>query len=282
MLMRRLRELLGGDEARVLQFARHDNREPTTIVRLMSGATVDSLRATTTDDAVRLVPHEQSGMVVVQGSKRALLADWSRRGLAQVQDPTSASIVDHLDLRPGQRVLDRCAGLGTKTIQIVERIGPAGSVLAVDPNHHRIQGLQRLLDERGIGNVHVREVAFLGGECIDPYDRILVDAPCSNSGVLPRRAEARYAQDDRSLASLRQLQLDILNDTIPHLSPGGSLVYSTCSVWPEENEDLVSTFLSAHLQIRLIVQQSVLPSLDSDDPTRYHDGGYFAVLSRHD
>lgn len=281
VLMRRLRELLGNDEVRVLQFARHDNREPPTIARLMPGTTINNLRETA-GDSVDLVSHEREGMIAVHGAKRALLADWSRRGLAQVQDPTSASIVDHLDLRPGQRVLDRCAGLGTKTMQIVERVGPGGNVVAVDPNHRRMKGLKRMLEERGITNVSVREVAFLGSDRIDPFDRILVDAPCSNSGVLPRRPEARYAQDDRSVTSLRKLQLDILNDTLAHLAAGGLLVYSTCSVWSEENEDLIAFFRSFYPEILLLDQQSMLPSFETEAPESYHDGGYFAVLKRPD
>jgi 16S rRNA (cytosine967-C5)-methyltransferase len=274
-LMKRLRDLLG-DEQRALEFARHDNREPPTIVRLMSGSTIDDLRA-----EIDVSPHERPGMCVVHGAKRALLAEWARRGIAQAQDPTSADIVDHLDLQPGQRVLDRCAGLGTKTLQILERIGPSGTILAIDPNHGRIEGLRRLIEERGIANVEVRETAWLAeNNPTSTFDRILADVPCSNSGVLARRPEARYVQDDRSLASLRKLQLDIIQDTFPFLAPNSRLVYSTCSVWPEENERLVETFLSSHPEFRLIEQRATLPSFHTPDPQRYQDGGYFAVLGR--
>jgi len=276
-LIKRLRDLLG-DEGRMVEFARHDNREPPTIVRLSPSAGPGDLQAA----GVEVTPHQHPGMYVVAGARRSVLADWARRGVAQVQDPTSAGVVDHLLLQPGQRVLDRCAGLGTKTLQIWDRIGGGGTIVAVDPNRARMEQLRQMLKERGISNIQVRETAWLGDQDLPPFDRILVDAPCSNSGVLSRRPEARYAQDDRALLSLRNLQTDILNDTCGHVSPGGLLVYSTCSIWPDENERLVERFLSSHRNFRLLEQCSTLPSFDNPAPDHYHDGGYFAVLQRDD
>jgi 16S rRNA (cytosine967-C5)-methyltransferase len=281
-LMDRLRKLLG-DEQRAIEFARHDNREPPTIVRLIPGAKAEDLVA----PGIEVMPHEQPGMFVVSGAKRSTLADWAGRCVAQPQDPTSALVVDHLDVRGGeevQNVLDRCAGLGTKTMQIAERLGTNGSVVAIDPNRARCDALLRTATERGL---LTRVSAFCKSWMRDipqpgSFHRVLVDAPCSNSGVLARRPEARYAQDDRALASLRKLQLDILIDTLPHLAPGGLLVYSTCSVWSDENEGLIASFLSSHPQVLLVEQRSVLPRFDSQDPTRYHDGGYFAVLRYRD
>jgi 16S rRNA (cytosine967-C5)-methyltransferase len=112
------------------------------------------------------------------------------------------------------------------------------------------------------------------------FSKILIDAPCSNSGVLARRPEARYAQDEKTLASLARLQDRILDDSAPALLNGGRLVYSTCSIWPQENQARVKNFLGRHADYRLIDERPTFPSVDSD-PTKYHDGGYFAVLERH-
>jgi 16S rRNA (cytosine967-C5)-methyltransferase len=281
-LFSRLKALMGEDDA--IRFCEHDNAEPPTIVRLISGASPTDLD----DPLVQITPHEQSGMYVVFGAKRDLLARWSSHGIAQVQDPTSALVVDHLDIHGGnetQNILDRCAGLGTKTMQIAERLGPNGNVVAIDPNRTRCEGLKKVAAERGLINkvfvfnkAWMREVTGAGGMS-NSFHRVLIDAPCSNSGVLARRPEARYAQDDKTLTSLRELQLKILDDTAPYLCPNGLLVYSTCSIWPEENQEVVKIFMASHPDFQKLSEMVTLPSFDPD-PSRYRDGGYFAVLGK--
>jgi 16S rRNA (cytosine967-C5)-methyltransferase len=272
----RLTALIGVSDA--LRFCEHDNREAPTIVRLYQSASPADLVASD----VTATPHEQSNMFVVSPAKPSVLADWARRAVAQVQDPTATRAVEHLHIEPGQTVLDRCSGLGTKTLQMHERVGTHGLVVAVDPSAPRMQILRRMVEQRAITNVLVREIGMLTElEPDDPntFDRILIDAPCSNSGVLARRPEARYHQSDRALSSLAKLQDRILDDTAPALRPGGRLVYSTCSVWPEENGERVQAFLRRHGDYSLVQEEAVLPAF-SDDPTRYHDGGYFAVMAR--
>jgi 16S rRNA (cytosine967-C5)-methyltransferase len=230
-------------------------------------------------------------MVVAEGAKRSILADWSRRGLAQPQDPTSAQVVEHLDVIGGDavcNVLDRCAGLGTKTMQIAERLGPSGSVVAVDPNRARCDTLRQTTVDRGlVERVFVFNKSWMNefwhlGTVEKALHRVLIDAPCSNSGVLARRPEARYTQDAASLASVRKLQLDILDDTAPYVLPDGLLLYSTCSIWPEENESVVSEFVSRHPEYRLLDSHRTLPSLTSAEATTYRDGGFWALLRRAD
>jgi 16S rRNA (cytosine967-C5)-methyltransferase len=271
-LVTRLIELLGVERA--IQFCEHDNREPPTIVRLFQGAQLPS------DDSIR--PHEQPGMFVVKGGKRATFADWAARGIAQVQDPTSARVAHHLDLQPGQDVLDRCAGLGTKTLQIHDLLGGSGWIMAVDPSEPRCKGLRELLLKRQIDNVAGIQASMLHDitELKRPaFDRILVDVPCSNSGVLARRPEARYTQSAEHLGSVTKLQDQIMDDTADYLRPGGRLVYSTCSIWPQENQQRVEHFLISHPDYTLISSTLTWPSM-APEPTRYHDGGYLAILKR--
>jgi 16S rRNA (cytosine967-C5)-methyltransferase len=111
------------------------------------------------------------------------------------------------------------------------------------------------------------------------FSKILVDAPCSNSGVLARRPEARYARDEKTLASLARLQDRILDDSAPALMSDGRMVYSTCSIWPQENSERVKSFLGRHQDYRLLEEKLTFPSVD-DDAVKYHDGGYWAVLER--
>ena len=276
-LFRRLTRIMSTDDG--LAFCRHDNAEPPTLVRLFRGATIEQLAT----EGVTIGPHEQGGIYVVAGAKRAQIESWASRGLAQVQDATSAQAVEHLDPKSGQRVLDRCSGLGTKALQIRERVGPDGAIIAIDPSVQRCEGLRAILAARGIENVTVHQAGMLRGVTSigqNSFDRILIDAPCSNSGVLARRPEARYAQDERSLRSLEQLQRDILDDSAPYLVPGGVLVYSTCSVWPQENEDQVRAFIARHPDYELYHSRATHPSFRATDPSRYHDGGFVAVLRR--
>ena len=275
-IFRRFEQVMGTADA--IRLCEHDNAEPPTIVRLFDGRSATDLEAV----GITVTPHVQPGMYVVKPARPQLLAEWARKGVAQVQDPTAALVVPELDLRPGQTVLDRCCGLGTKTFQMHAALGADGKVLAVDPSDARCETLCRLASDRRIDNLVVRKTGMLEGLSPDDpktFDRILIDAPCSNSGVLARRPEARYAQTDAALASLAQLQDRILDDTAPALSKGGRLVYSTCSIWKEENEARVEGFLSRHPNYRLVGQQTTLPSLDTD-PTKYRDGGYYAVLHK--
>jgi 16S rRNA (cytosine967-C5)-methyltransferase len=277
-LLSRLTELVGIADA--LRICRHDNAEPPTIVRLFASQSAAALAG----EGVTVTPHERPGMFVVEGAKQSILAAWAKAGVAQVQDPTAAVVVDACDVSNGQTVLDRCAGLGTKTLQLRERTGDTGHVYAVDASALRCEGLRQLLAVRKIGNVHVFHGSMLSklGKQLPPmFDRVLVDAPCSNSGVLARRPEARYSQDERILASLETLQRSILKDTAPRVAAGGLMVYSTCSIWPEENEAMVASFLREHPAFELLKERSTLTSM-GDEPSKYHDGGYFAVLSKRD
>jgi 16S rRNA (cytosine967-C5)-methyltransferase len=267
--------LLGRDDA--IRFCEHDNREPPTLVRLFSGAGVEELPSA----GVEVLPHEQPGIFVVNGAKQSLLAEWSRRGVAQVQDATAARVVQECDIRAGQSALDRCCGFGTKTLQLAEKVGPSGSVLAVDPNRARTEGLRKLLAERSIPNVSVATAAWMRDIIDRPaaFDRVLIDVPCSNSGVLARRPEARYRQDEQTLHSLEDLQRNILTDTATVVAPGGLLIYSTCSIWPRENQAMARWFAQRHPQFDFLREHTTLPSFDPD-PARYHDGGYFAIFAR--
>ncbi len=320
-LFERLAALLGPEDA--LRFCEHDNRTPPTLLRLARGHTIDDLQrdldgapgepgapdgdpagtlaapepadgrdgaggdASVVDErtaTVELLPHEAPGIVVVRGAKQADFARWSEKGLAQVQDATSAGIVTRLDVNPGMTVLDRCSGVGTKTQQLAEAVGADGRVFAVDAAGARISTLRRLVSRRkDLSHITAKRGEWmkeLPAEWPDAYDRILIDAPCSNSGVLARRAEARYIDLAEADAALPPLQLAILRDTWPFLAPGGLLAYATCSVFPLENGQVVRAFMAAHPEAELVEEHAVLPSYASDDPTVYRDGGYVAVLRK--
>lgn len=279
-LFDRLEKLM--DAERALQFCRHSNLAPPTILRLLPGATKDQLHV----GDVSIFAHKTPGFFIIKPTPHALLRKWSFDGIAQAQDITSAKVVDHCGIEPGMIVLDRCAGRGTKTMQLSEKVGESGKVIAIDSDRGKLKGLEDVVRHRKIRNVFwccgketncadVRKFVPCDG-----YDRVLIDAPCSNSGVLARRAAARYSQTAEAIASLTQLQQFILQDSAGAVKIGGWLIYSTCSVWPEENEQITTWFTAKFPNFKLIQQATIWPSIENDDPLSYHDGGYAAVFRR--
>ena len=253
------------------------NAEPPTLLRLRAELdTSELLRG-----GVEIAPHEVKGFAVVRGATRADFADWADRGLAQVQDAGTATLVRQLPLKNGQSVLDRCCGHGTKTLQLSERVGVKGTVTAMDSSVERVASLQRTLKRREILNVTTRIESTIAAAGIEPesFDLVLIDSPCSNSGVLGRRPEARYRQTTKHLESLALAQRELLNDSAPAVSVGGHLAYMTCSVWPEENERVVEWFIRKHKNFALAMTAShQLKAAES--PLRYRDGGFLAVFRR--
>ncbi|MCS7033669.1 MAG: RsmB/NOP family class I SAM-dependent RNA methyltransferase, partial [Phycisphaerae bacterium] len=271
---------LTDDPAQLQAFCRHNNSEPPTILLLAEGVAPESLAA----PGISLIPHAEGHRLYVAqpAPRKALLAEWASRGVAQVQDPTAAGVVSKMDIQPGMTILDRCCGRGTKTLQMAAATGRGGRVFAMDCNAARCQALRQALAHRALDHVGVIEASRLVDASVvlpQQFDRVLVDAPCSNSGVLARRPEARYRQNDQALEELTRLQAFLLADSAPAVRPGGLLVYSTCSIWPEENDRQVEAFLRENREFELVESIRRLPHSEPD-PTRYHDGGFTAVLRR--
>lgn len=191
-----------------------------------------------------------------------------QRGFFYVQDPSTLLAVKELDPHPGEKILDLCAAPGGKTTYIAQRMRNAGSVLALDIQPQRLARLRENCARLGVACV-----VFTPPEDAAPFDRILVDAPCSNSGVLRRRVDLRWRIKEEEIARLRQTQAELLKQVAPQLRPGGALVYSTCSLEPEENEMVVRDFLRAHPQFKLEVERQLLPFVEGVD------GAYVARMS---
>jgi 16S rRNA (cytosine967-C5)-methyltransferase len=195
-------------------------------------------------------------------------------GNAAVQDETSQRVVPLLQLAAGHRVLDLCAAPGGKTLQIADTLR-RGHLVAADVDAAKVEGLKALGTQIQGVTYETRVVSDKGDLPFEPasFDRILVDAPCSNTGVLRRRVEARWRLEKKDFASLAQIQNALLTRALPLLKPGGRLVYATCSVEPEENEDVVAAVAAAHPDVTVQEGFRCFPS-------RNADGGYAAVLTR--
>ena len=203
---------------------------------------------------------------------------------AQPQDPTSIAVGRLTAARPGERVLDLCAGVGTKTFQMVEMMDDAGVVLAADRDGGRLDALRRRAGRTGCTSVRVVDAgavpAAVGG-LTGPLDLILIDAPCSNSGVFARRPEARYRLDRPSLERLVGVQSGLLGQAADLATPTTRVVYSTCSIEPAENEHVIEGFLQSHPRWRADPPMAVCPAVPPR-PAAWRDGGFATTLRRID
>jgi len=168
-------------------------------------------------------------------------------GRYTVQDEASQLVVALLDPQPGERVLDLCAAPGGKTTAIAERVGPSGSVIAVDRHTRRLDLVQRAVRRLGLTGIRTvardatRSLAELAPE--GGFDRILVDAPCSGLGTLRRNPDAKWRVRSGDSARLAEIQRALVGNAASVLRPGGALVYSSCTVLAEENEEIARHFL---------------------------------------
>ena len=179
-----------------------------------------------------------------------------------VQDPATRLAVDALDLHEGDTLLDLCAAPGGKTIQSAWR---GARVTACEVNPKRRRRLEENLRRTRLDGA-VRVLATLDeAEAGAPYGKILVDAPCSNTGVLRRRPDARWSFSEEKLASLVRLQAGLLDAAARLVAPGGLLVYSTCSCEAEENADQRDAFLSRHPEFSCVGSAESLPFLSGSD-----------------
>jgi 16S rRNA (cytosine967-C5)-methyltransferase len=198
-------------------------------------------------------------------------------------------VVELLDPRPGERVLDTCAAPGAKATAIAERVGAEGSVVAADRHARRLALVGRDAERLGLGwlrtvGADARTLAeTLAGE---RFDRVLVDAPCSGIGAWRRNPDARWRIVPGSLPELAALQLAILRGVRPLLAPGGSLVYSTCTLTPEENEAVIDALLDEAPELvrapASALPASIAPLLDARGalrtlPHRHDMDGFQAV-----
>jgi len=259
-IVERWTERLGRKEAERMLAA--DNEEPLITVRPnLARATQHEILARLRGEGFSPEPARNGGPVWVMGggfvpSRSAAF----REGLISLQDEAEASVVSILDPKEGEWVLDLCAAPGGKAAQIAEMLGPDGRLIALERHGSRARALHLNLRERlRLPNTHV-----VSGDGARPpfrrgFDRVLVDAPCSGLGVLRRRADARWRKEDSSVTSMAALQPTLLDGAAPLVGPGGVLVYSVCSLEPEETVEVVESFLKTHPEFELQGADRYLP-----------------------
>ena len=194
-----------------------------------------------------------------------------------VQDPSTAHAVKLLDPKPGETVLDACAAPGGKTVMIAERMRLQGELYAADIHADRIVTLKDTLNRMKCGWVKVikadsSRLQKVTGDKI--FDAILLDAPCTNTGVIRRRPDARWRFSLKRLKELTHLQKSLLDSASKVLKPGGRIVYSTCSLEPEENSSLVAGWLGQNTGFKMEKQVEIFP------PKAGTDGAFAALIRK--
>lgn len=196
-------------------------------------------------------------------------------GWFTVQDETAMQVGTALNPKPGSRVLDLCAAPGGKSTHLAELMQDQGEIIACDIDQGRLQTVQSLAKRLGLTCIRTCLVrgndrsSLPGGR----FDAVLADVPCSNTGVLGRRPEARWRIKPRDLEELVELQRYLFNSSAERLRPGGILVYSTCSNEPEENQLLIQAGVKDFPWLRIESEHEAIPGQPAD-------GGYRAVLRR--
>jgi 16S rRNA (cytosine967-C5)-methyltransferase len=218
-----------------------------------------------------LIQHEEPNFgVVPQGVNLTSL--FSNHKSLRVQDPTSAKALSLIENLHPKRILDVCAGRGTKTKQL-RSLFPNATIAATEPNDARREYLQELANEIDV-IVYSQET----DGPTEPFDLVIVDTPCSNSGVFSRRPEAKYRYDKKHIDSLVDLQQEILQDATSVLQNKGYLLYATCSIDAAENDKQVD-WLTEKYQMKLVSDHSTFPSgFPGSEPSKWRDGGFVTLL----
>jgi len=186
-----------------------------------------------------------------------------KEGAIMPQSRASMLVARTLDPQPGDLVLDLCAAPGGKTTHIAALMRNEGQVVAVEKHGGRAKALGENCERMGVTCVTVREedAADVDGE----FDRVLLDAPCSDLGTLQSRPDVRWKKDENTVARLAEEQARLLDAAAERVRPGGTLVYSTCTISPEENERQIERFLERRADFRSDTQTQLLPHRDGTD-----------------
>jgi len=267
-------------ESAARKLAEWDNKPAATILRIEQSAVdaaefIDALREAGIEPLMHPFSDKEIFLVLPRGIAVRKVPGYAE-GWFTVQDPATSVSVDLLAPRPGEAVLDACAAPGGKTAMIASRMKARGELVAMDLHDDRIdvlrENMKRLkLDwvELVKGNARSPQ-ATLGNR---KFDAILLDVPCLNTGVLRRRADARWRVDSSRLKMITKTQQAILSACVGLLKENGRIVYSTCSLEAEENEDLIAQWVRDHPDFRMVKSSKCFPPESGTD-------GAFAVLLR--
>ncbi len=215
-------------------------------------------------------------MVRITGPHAVTQLPGFAEGLFTVQDLSASEAVRALEPQQGWSILDMCSAPGTKTTQLAEATRDSACITATDIDPKRLERVQENVTRLGFKSVTLVREGQIGREMAGSFDAILLDVPCSNTGVLARRVEARFRIRPKVIEQLAATQRDLLARATSLVRAGGRICYSTCSIQEAENQGLVRDFLARNGQCELLREERILPSAQQFD----HDGAYVALLMK--
>jgi 16S rRNA (cytosine967-C5)-methyltransferase len=197
-------------------------------------------------------------------------------GLFEVQDAASQMVCRILDPQPGMRVVDACAGEGSKTLHLAALMKNKGKIIALDTQEWRLRELRKRATKAGVDTIEIRLITSskVYKRMKDTADRLLLDVPCSGLGTLQRNPDIKWKLTSKDLDRLKRLQQNLLESYCTILKPLGNMVYSVCSIFSSEGEDQVQRFLKNHQDFRLLNEKRYWPDIDRTD------GFYIALIQR--
>jgi len=261
--------------ANVLRLCEWNNTRPDIIIKINTLKPADQIRAFVSKlEGVLPVTSPGNYIPLPHGLRIEDLPGYAE-GMFIVIDPFAANAIELLNPQPGETILDACAAPGGKTFLIGEKMRGQGKLQAFDVSEDRIRIMKSNFQRLQIADfVEIRKQNILAPIPVDNqrYDRILADVPCSNTGVIRRKPDIRWRFSLKGLSLIAKTQRKILDRLALLLRPGGTLVYSTCSLEPEENQALVKAWLKANDSFHLAAEKKYFP------PVTGTDGGYAAAI----
>ena len=193
----------------------------------------------------------ENGIVLTHPVSVEMLPDFSE-GHISVQDLAAQLAIPLLDPQPGERILDACSAPGGKLAHLLENMPTLGEVVAIEIEPHRFKKLVSTLDRLRLKATLIQNDARAPNNWWDnkPFDRILIDAPCSASGVIRRHPDIKYLRTPENIQNATILQAEILNALWPLLRKGGKLLYITCSVFKAENDEQIAAFINKYHDVK--------------------------------
>ncbi len=247
---------------------------------------VDKMVSILSLDNIELIQHDHFKYFfkVVLGQKNILDNNLFRESIISIQDPAAGAVVELIDPQENDFILDVCAAPGTKSLFMAQKVGQGGKIFACDNSQKRIDKALNDKSRHKLNNIewHLLDASK---DKYPMHEKILIDAPCSGTGVIGRRPEIKWRLRKSDIQRMANLQKSILENISNYLLPGGKLVYSTCSLEREENQDVVNSFLRYRSDFELIGTNSLLPNrwVSSEGfmfsfPTKTNTDGLFAAV----
>ncbi|WP_435622754.1 RsmB/NOP family class I SAM-dependent RNA methyltransferase [Flagellimonas sp.] len=256
------------------------NRQAEVILRTNTLRTSkNTLQKALSDEGIETIDLPEYGDALkLKERKNVFTTDAFKDGLFEVQDASSQLVAPFLDVSPGQRVVDACAGAGGKTLHLASLMQNKGQLIAMDIYESKLKKLKVRARRNGVHNMETRTIenSKVVKKLYGKADRLLLDAPCSGLGVIRRNPDSKWKLEPEFLERIKGVQQDILQRYSKMVKSGGKMVYATCSILPEENSEQVRHFLDSEegKDFEFISEQNIFAS------ARGYDGFYMALLQK--